>query len=200
MPYDLDLQLIADGVYAWLEANPGAVAEARLKRIARAAHKQAMVEFAAGGIGGKREHSIAHRFSESYGHRVLRRSDTYEARVRKFYGGRYLPFSSPSKAGYKGGGHLRDRIKQQGTGYRVQGRNGTELVTTSLILPAARILNLRPLYRPQFLALTTTNAVDGQALEVRVGELMLDALRNEINRTKARYIKMAKAVAQEITV
>lgn len=194
MPYDMDIQGLAAGFWAWLDKHPGRLAEKRIRTIYRKAHKQTMEEFAQQGVGGNPERSIKHRFSAAYGQRVTPRSPQYTERVRRFFGGRYLPFTSPTKYGTSGGRHLRDHIRKPG-GYRVTGRNGTEIVTTRLYLGAARALNFHPHYRREFLALRSVNRVDGQAIEARVQELAIVALNSEINRTERRRIRMARAAA-----
>lgn len=200
MPYDMELQAIAHHVWAWLDKNPGALAEKRLVRIYRKAQRQAMEEFATKGVGGDKQHSLSRRFGEAYGRQVTPRSEKYMERVRKFYGGRYLPFTSPTRNGSTNKGHMRDLIKKPTTGFRIAARNGTDIVTTRMYLPAARGLNAHPVYRPEFLALDTTNRMDAEAIEQRTQELAIAALRHEINRTEARRIRMAKSVAKDLTI
>ncbi len=131
---------------------------------------------------------------------MTQRSEGYVARVRRFYGGRYLPYVSPTRNGSTNNGHMRDKIRQPNAGFRIAARNGTEIVTTRLFLPAARGLNPHPVYRKEFLALDTTNRLDAEAIENRTQEIAIDMLRNEINRTKARRIRMAKSVAKDLTL
>ncbi len=200
MAYDLTINLMASGVWAWLAEHPGQVAEGRVRAIVRKAHKQAITEFASGGVRGNRRNSIRRRFSEEYGHQVTPRSPSYMDRVRRRHGGRYLPFTSPTSNGEDGGGHLRDRIRIPGTGFRVQARNNTVNVTTSLLLPGARALNFHPQYRREFLALNTMNREDADAIEQRVTELVAAGLSNEINRTRRRQIKIAREVARDLTI
>jgi hypothetical protein len=198
MPYDLDLKAIADGVWAWLDKHPGKVAEGRLVTIYRKAHKQAFTEFMQGGVDNNTAHSIRKRFGEAYGKLVTPRTPKYMKAVRKFYGGRYLPFTSPTKNGTgMNGMHLREAIRKPG-GYRVTGRNGGgETITTSLYLSAARALNFHPQYRREFLALQSINRADGEAIEARVQEIALGMLRNEINTTERRRVRLARAAARE---
>lgn len=195
MPYDLQINLMATGVWAWLAEHPGQIAEGRIRTIVRNAHKQAITEFASCGVRGDRRRSIRRRFSEEYGHQVTPRSPGYMANVRRRYGGRYLPFTSPTNNGKDGGGHLRERIRIPGVGFRVQARNNTVNVTTSLLLPGARVLNFHPHFRREFLQLQSMNREDGEAIEQRVTELVAAALSNEINRTRRRHIKIARDAA-----
>lgn len=186
---ELDLSVFATGVFAWLDKYPGQVAEKRVTALARKAHRTTLDEFGQGGVAGKREHALSQRFSQAYGSRVTQRSEPYVKRVRKFYGGRYLPFASPTRAGTNGGGHLRDKIRIPQAGYRVRIRNGTAVVHSVLTLPAARALNFHPQYRREFLALGTLNRPDGSAIERRVLELLTTALTTEISRVERRRIR-----------
>ncbi len=138
MPFEITLD--GGGLWSWVDQNPGTKGSTRILTIYKKAQKQALTEFMTGASRALGNPGIGRRFSESYGAQVQARTGGYMRRVKKFFG-RYLPFTSPTPAGSAGNGHLRDLIRKQGVGFNLTTRTNSEIITTVMTLPAARVLN-----------------------------------------------------------
>ncbi len=189
MPFEITLE--GNGLWSWIEQNPGTKGVARIMTIYKKAQKQALAEFMTGASRAFGNPGIARRFSEGYAAQIQRRTGGYMRRVTKFFG-RYLPFTSPTPAGTAGNGHLRDLIKKQGTGFNLTNRNKVETVTTIMTLPAARVLNLRPQYRGEFLDLNSLNHSDGQWIEKRVHAIAWPLVKRQIELAERRRLRGGK--------
>lgn len=193
MPIDVTFEV--RGLAATLLIEGAVRVRKQILAIYRKAHKQALREWMTGASKATGVPGMPGRFTEAYGRTVRPRGEAYRKRVAKFYG-RYLPFASPTPNGTKKrpdgapSGHLRDNIKREGTGYRVSARNVPDAVASRLTLPAARILNLHPRYRGEFLALDR-NATDRGWIERRVHELASAEVRALDDRLRRRRRKVA---------
>lgn len=193
MPFDVTFEVRGLGATLLIEGSVRV--RAAIRTIYRKAHKQALREWLTGASKASGVDGLPGRFSEAYGRTVRARSEPYVKRVRKFYG-RYLPFASPTPHGTKSrpdgtpSGHLRDRIKAEGTGWRVASRNIPDAIASRLTLPGARMLNYHPQYRGEFLALDR-NVADRVWIERRVQELAAADIRALDDRLRRRRRKVA---------
>ena len=192
----VEIQLTADGLWTWLAENPDAKRTRIVSREVRRGHKTAFTDWATRGRPGRRAPpaSLGARFGGQamalYG--LSRRTVKYEARVRRFYGGRYLPYTSPSKQGGGGltasGEHLRDMVTRPG-GFRVAGRNNTgAVVTTTLRLGAARILNFHPKYRAEFIGFNRNDRISPKWITNRANGLATQALFKRFKRGRTKLL------------
>ena len=182
--------LEGDGLWAWLDANPGAILDERILSIGRLAQKRAFEEFVTNKL------PLAHfnlRFSpagwDALG--LAQRGSKYDRRKRKIMGV-VPPYVSPEKHP-----HMREMVK---TGWRVTREKVQTKAITRLKVGGARVLNLiqgrdGEIYRQQFLGLRTNAKIQGKVIQTRAMELFAEGLRKEVAKHIRREIAAAKAKA-----
>ena len=124
----------------------------RLRRLLGvAAIRQAAAQAGAQALEEWRRRHLPRRFRadafSAYGYSP--RSPKYARRQKRRYGGP-VPYVSPRPAGHSGGAHMRDLLQQEG-GTALQSVVRRGVVTISLTLAAAKVLNFHPGYRSEFL-------------------------------------------------
>lgn len=180
----MNTQIFGKGLFAWIEQNSQGVTVDRLHALMREAQHEAWMEFV---TGKTQSDGLPGRFSPKAWDLLglTRRSKSYEQRKMRVFGGRDVPYTSPRKGGTA---HMRDLLKVKGSGFNLTPRSGGDVVTTTLKLPGARILNFvrnpqGAIYRSEFLQLTARARAEGDQIRLRAQTLFWQKFTNEVETT-----------------
>lgn len=191
MPAD-DTGLTGRGLFTWLDTMTEDVAQAKLQELGVLAQRLAWDEFMAGkGPDGGMGLRFSPRAYDALG--LTRRTEKYEQRKARMFGGRIIPYVSPGRSGTV---HMRDLLRVRGPmGYEAKRipLGGKRAASTKLTLPGARILNRvrQPFgekYRQEMLQLKGRALKQGQAIAKRANEIFTALLLAEIQRAPQKTL------------